>query len=195
MGHIKSALELALEKSEGITVDKGELRRKDLFNQGRTLGVKALTDGTDFLKEELIKLEKAYKPEEISAVRSGLAEALLGRIVLGIAADSQRELPRVTDLIASLTQGKSSSKMQKLVAMNQQFQEEIVQLKEAIAQQLGPALKQRAQQMARDTGAQVKFVLEKDPGYLKVLNQNLEPLKNQYSEAFEKLKNEIKSLI
>lgn len=45
MALIKSALELALERTEGLTVDKDELRRKDLFNQGRILSAKGLEEG------------------------------------------------------------------------------------------------------------------------------------------------------
>ncbi len=38
MALIKSALELALERTEGLSVDKEELRRKELFHPGPCRG-------------------------------------------------------------------------------------------------------------------------------------------------------------
>ena len=59
MGFIKSALELAMEKTEGLEVDNEELRRKELFIQGRVAAAKGLDDGADtFEKMTAIAAQK-----------------------------------------------------------------------------------------------------------------------------------------
>lgn len=192
MALIKSALELALEKTEGLTVDKEELRRKDLFNQGRVAAAKSLEEGVDFFETAIKAQEKALKKDEYHLFAEGAVENLLSRILLASDTQALGTVAKVGDLLDRITKKKAGARIEKVSALLQQYGTELGQLRQAIAQQLGPQLKARAQQ----SGANMTtYVMEKDPAYLKVLAENLEPLRAEYQAALEQIKAEVKGLL
>jgi len=192
MALIKSALELALEKTEGLSVDKEELRRKDLFNQGRVAAAKALDEGADWFESAIKSQEKALKKDEYGHFAEGASENLLSRLVLASDQLAVTTLAKVSDLMDRLTHKKAGPRLQKVGGLLQQYGTEVGQLKQAIAQQLGPQLKARAQQSGANMA---NYVMEKDPSYLKVLAENLEPLRAEYQQALDQLKVEVKGLV
>lgn len=192
MAVIKSALELALEKTEGLSVDKEELRRKDLFTQGRIAAAKGLEEGVDNFETALLAQEKALKKPEYAIFTEGAAENLLSRIVLATDPASTANLGKAGDLLDRLTKKKAGARLQKITAMLQQYGTELGQLRAAIGQQLGPQLRQRAQQQGHNPAT---YVMEKDPAYLKVLAENLEPLRAEYQQGLDAIKTEIRGLI
>ena len=191
MALIKSALELALEKTEGLSVDKEELRRKDLFNQGRVAAAKGLEEGVDTFETALGVQEKALAKGEYSLFAGGAAENLLSRVVLATDPASAATLNKVGELLERLTKKKAGPRLQKIAGLLQQYGTELGQLRQAIGQQLGPQLRQRAQQAGHNPAT---YVLEKDPAYLKVLAENLEPLRAEYQAALDALKAEVRAL-
>lgn len=192
MALIKSALELALEKTEGLSVDKDELRRKELFNQGRVAAAKGIEEGVDLFETALGGQEKALAKGEYSIFAGGAAENLLSRIVLATDPLSATTLNKVGELLERLTKKKAGPRLQKIAGLLQQYGTELGQLRQAIGQQLGPQLRQRAQQAGHNPAT---YVLEKDPAYLKVLAENLEPLRAEYQSALDALKAEVRALV
>jgi hypothetical protein len=192
MALIKSALELALERTEGLSVDKEELRRKELFNQGRVAAAKALEEGAGHLETQLAAQEKALKKDEYHLFAEGVVENLLSRIMLASDAAATAALGRAAELLDKATRGKALDGLQKISGMLQQYGTEVGQLKQAITQQLGPQLRQRAQQAGANPAT---YVMERDPAYLKVLAENLEPLRAEYQAGLDQVKAEIKALV
>jgi len=192
MALIKSALELALERTQGLSVDREELRRKELFNQGRVAAAKALEEGPDFFETSMKSQEKALKKPEYAVYAEGAAENLLSRVILASDPQTAAILVKAGELLERLTHKKAGPRLQKISGLLQQYGTEIGQLRQAISQQLGPQLRQRAQQAGVNPA---NYVLEKDPAYLKVLAENLEPLRAEYQTALDGLKTEIKDLV
>jgi hypothetical protein len=192
MALIKSALELALERTEGLTVDKEELRRKEVFNQGRIAAAKALEEGTDFFETTIKAQEKALKKDEYHLFAEGAVENLLSRILLAVDNLAQANLTKTADLLDKITHKKAGPRIEKVSGLLNQYGTEVGQLKQAIAQQLGPQLKARAQQQGVNPAT---YVMEKDPAYLKVLAENLEPLRAEYQAGLDALKAEVKALV
>jgi hypothetical protein len=192
MGLIKSALELAMEKTEGLEVDKEELRRKELFNQGRVAAAKALDDGADTFEAALAAQQKALDKKEYGLFADGAADNLLSRILLAADTASTATLTKVADLLDRLTGRRAGQHLQQISGLLQQYGTEVGQLKNAISQQLGPQLRQRAQQSGANPAT---YVMEKDPAYLKVLAENLEPLRAEYQQGLDGLKTEIRKLL
>ncbi len=191
MGLIKSALELAMEKTKGLEVDRAELRRKELFNLGRVAAAKGLDEGVDTFDATLDSQKKTLG-QEFATFASGAAENLLSRILLAADAASTASLAKVGNLLDRLTGGKAGQHLQQIASLLQQYGTEVGQLKNAISQQLGPQLRQRAQQSGANPAT---YVMEKDPAYLKVLAENLEPLRAEYQQALDGLKTEISKLV
>jgi len=192
MGFIKSALELAMEKTEGLQVDKEELRRKELFNQGRVAAAKALDEGADTFDAALASQKKTLDAKEYATFADGAADNLLSRILLASDAVAAATLNKTAELIDRLTAGKAGQHLQQMSGLLQQYGTEVGQLKQAIGQQLGPQLRQRAQQSGANPAT---YNMEKDPAYLKVLAENLEPLRAEYQQALDQLKAEVRKLL
>lgn len=192
MALIKSALELALEKTQGLKVDKEELRRKELFNQGRVAAAKSLDEGAVFFETAIKTQQKALNKDEFHLFAEGAVENLLSRILLASDTLAQNTLTKVGDLLDRITNKKAAGRIEKIGAMMQQYGTEVGQLRQAITQQLGPQLKARAQQSGANMAT---YVMERDPAYLKVLAENLEPLRTEYQTALDQLKAEIKNLV
>lgn len=191
MSLIKSAYELAMEKTQGLTVDKEALKREASFKKGRGLGMKALTEGVEYFSKEwaVLRDEKDGVKEE---ARRGVLEAFLSTLSLKVYPEGdlgpQYPLGALLEALNGKKPGKALEQVQELLA---QFREDAAQLKGAIIQQLGPRLKQRAEQMAAQAGVQMKYVMERDPEFLKVLNQNLDKLREQYQPHLDQFKAEL----
>ena len=192
MALIKSALELALEKTEGLSVDKDELRRKDLFNKGRVAAAKGLEEGAETFAAGLKDSMQEMKGSDWAAFQSGIAENLVSRIHLAFETPAFKELEKVASLFELLTANKSRNILQALGALFQQYGQEVTQLRTAISQQLGPQLRQRAQQQGANPA---QYVLERDPAYLKVLAENLDPLRAEYQQKLDDAKAELRKLV
>jgi hypothetical protein len=192
MGLIKSALELAMEKTEGLEVDKEELRRKELFNQGRVASAKALDEGADTFEAALASQKKTLDKKDYVPFAEGAADNLLSRILLASDTVAAATLNKVADLLDRLTGQRAGQHLQQISGLLQQYGTEVGQLKTAIGQQLGPQLRQRAQQAGANPAT---YVMEKDPAYLKVLAENLEPLRAEYQQALDGLKAEIRKAL
>jgi len=192
MALIKSALELALEKTVGLSVDKEELRRKELFNLGRVAAAKGLEEGADTFETALHNQEKSLDKAEYAVFAGGAAENLLSRVVLAIDPGTAATIVKVGDLLDRLTKKKAGARIEKISGLLQQYGTELGQLRQAIGTQLGPQLRQRAQQAGLNPAT---YVMEKDPAYLKVLAENLEPLRAEYAQALDALKAEVRTLV
>lgn len=191
MGFIKSALELAMEKTEGLQVDKAQLRRDELYRQGRGIGARMVQDGVQGLAQAL-KGTPCQDKTESQSLKQGVLDSLLANMTFTAQMDSATALPTgLKEAMEALGVKGAEPLVQTLEQLRDQFLEDLQQLKEALAQQLGPRLKQRAEQMAAQAGVQYRFVLEKDPDYIKVLNQNLERARAHYQPALEELKQQI----
>ena len=122
-------------------------------------------------------------------------EAWLSTFTLKIIPEGDKTILPLDSLMDILT-GKSSSEiLSQIKELLDQFQQDAIQLKTAIIQQLGPRLKQRAEQMAAQSGTAMRYVMERDPEFVKVMNQNLEKLREQYLPHLEMFKKNLTDLL
>ncbi len=193
MGEIKAAWELAMERSEGLSVDKEEIKKKELFQKGRALGLKSLDNDLEWLKSEITVLNSYSSPEKASFLQ-GCVEALLSnyQLLLSTQVQPSQKIPEIFKTLTGKDAEKSFSQLTQVVT---QFTEELERLREAILKQMGPRLQQRAEQVARQQGVPLQYAMERDPEYLKVFNQNLEMIRSQYSDYLEKIKVEVRSFV
>ena len=79
MSKIKSALELALEKTADISIDREAIRRDARVQEGRVLAGRYLSEPQDVdLKKALSEADK----KDREGIREGLAESLLANLTL-----------------------------------------------------------------------------------------------------------------
>ena len=194
MSLIKSALEIALEKSQDLKIDKEELRRKDLYKSARTLGGQALTEseGSEKLKSTLKEKKASLSKEDYQLLKEGVLESLLNPVSLSMNAEDPTELDRLFASLAHLCSGNNSVLRSSLEQVLKQFQAELLQLRDAIESQLGPKLRQRAEQLAMQTGQRVNYAPERDPDFIRIYNQHVEQLKEHYQQSLDQIKSQIK---
>jgi len=193
MSLIKSALEIAMEKSQDLKVDKDELQRQELYKKARALGGQALldSDGPDKLAQSLQEKKKELDRKSLEIFRQGVLESLLNRISLSLNVEDPTEIERLFLSLDHTCSRKVSPMRSPLEQLLKQYQEEILGLRDAIEAQLGPRLRQRAEQMAMQTGQRANYSPERDPDFIRIFNQNLEQLKEHYQKSLDQIKADI----
>ncbi|PKL05722.1 MAG: hypothetical protein CVV53_08020 [Spirochaetae bacterium HGW-Spirochaetae-9] len=205
MALIKSALELALERTKNLEVDEIAIEANRIRMEGRRTAGKFLDDpescnlvsaisGVDTLNRELfrksvfdvlcaqIQLPGVYfDAGKITVIGTGLgtlAAAAPGRSkAAGTAAEKQ---------VASM--------MQQISAFLTKYQEEVKRVEQAIRSQWAPKLKEKERQMAARMGQEIRLDPMADPEFAAFYKKNVEGLKASYGDALEQAKLEISAI-
>ncbi len=196
MAHIKSALELALEKTEGIKINKDEIRLKEIQNKGRTAASEFLF-GNKTTAEELSEAVGKYRKKEKEAFREGIIKTFLSNITLPKNGNFTELADKITEGLSVLTKDKKQVGvfMEQLKSFFSKYMENREDLTEAAKAQYQPRLRQKEQELARQTGQQVQLTPEQDPEFMEFLKQNLARLDEQYSMSLKQFKDELKRFI
>jgi len=196
MAQIKTAVELALERTQGLKSDRAGIEAQEARRTGRVLGARFLEDPSQTdLKKELSKLPKSQE----KAAREGAVEALLARIQLPRDKDSLPPLQAVAAGLGALSPGLGADKRalaiaKDLQAFMERYLEDASQMEEGLARQYAPKLRQKEQEMSRRTGQDVRIDPRRDPEFLALLSRGMGQLKGQYQEALDRAKEDMKAM-
>ena len=193
MTFIKSALELALEKTEGIKSDKTALTAAEAKDEGKKLASSFFLDP----KTDLAGALKNIPPERLSAVKEGIFSVILANLILPREEEDIKSLDPVIAALEILLKDKSHIKTLKtqLTGFYKQWLNDKKQLDENLRQQLGPILKQKEMQLARQLGRAVRIDPRTDPDYMKAYNKNMGQLESHYSGALAQAKEDIAAMM
>lgn len=192
MGQIKSALELALERTQNIQGDKSSLEAKELKEEGMKL-FQQIIEHPDF---DPIKKIEQFPKEKRSLVLKGLFQVTLNRIQLPNSELALQDLPVLERAMASLVgKPKVASEIRThLEELFSQYLGDRDQMVEAVIQQYTPVLRQKEQQIAQQTGQRVQLTPEQDPEFQKFLKKNLDRLDQQYQQGTDHLRDQLTQL-
>lgn len=186
MSHIKSALEIALERTADIKSDASVGKKRELNNCGKKLA-------SDFLSDnDLSAFKKAfgkYKHEEKDLVFEGVLKLFLARIQLPSDEAEKEKVLLVGQGLEVLLPHKGMSEL--FQSVNQVFSrylEAQKQLEEALTQQFMPKLRQKQKELEKRLGQQIELSPSQDPEFVQSLNRNLEALKDQYLQSVDEIK-------
>ncbi|MFO8063754.1 MAG: DUF6657 family protein [Spirochaetota bacterium] len=189
MGEIKSALELALEKTKDVKTDPKTVEAHEHRNIGKRLATR-LQEESDFdLKKEL----KQYSGEQRAWVEEGLFQVVLTSISLPTA---EEELERVEPLRAGLAVILGNTKelqylFQQLHSLLKQYLDNRKELIESIRNQYSQRMRQREEQLSKQYGTQVQMDPASDPEFSKALQDNLGRLREQYEGVLDQVRDEL----
>lgn len=189
MSEIKSALEIALERTRDVEANKEALEANTYATEGK----KAVSK---FLSEENVNLGElldGFDKKHLSHVKEGAIQALLANLKLP--ADEM-------SLLQSKKAGKGfhalvsdSKHLGKLLNQMEQFLADFLQERkrvvEAVYQKFEPILRQKEQAMSQQLGAKVKIDPVMDPDYQKLLRDNLTILEDRYAQVLGQVKQEL----
>jgi hypothetical protein len=192
MGIIKSALEIALERTQGVEADKEALEANRFITEGK----KAVSR---FLSEEAVELKAllgGYKGKEAGWVREGMFQALSANVRLPfdeMALLGAKKAAKGFQALAS-----DPKKLARLSGQMEQFLEDYLverrRLVEAVEKKYAPTLRQKEEEMSRQMGQRVRIDPAMDPQFQKLLRDNLAVLEERYSEVLEQVRQELRKL-
>ncbi|MDR0600274.1 MAG: hypothetical protein LBG84_09395 [Treponema sp.] len=178
MGRIKSALEIALERTEQVRGDKSSIGLFEAKQRGKRLANQYLAGETDSLEAEL----KKAAGEEREALRSGCFDVLVTQITLPEREEELRRLEAVGKGLAAVTGDKRFPALyQRFMETAAQYMEDAAQFDEGIKRQYAPKLRQKEEELARRLGQAVRLDPFQDPEFVALYNQHKAMLKDHYA--------------
>jgi len=192
MSVIKSAWEIALEKTQDIHVNSEKIARNEKIQEGRKLAAAFLNDEEKTV-EEVQKQVKTYKGQDKELIMKGLVTALLDNISLPQTEGYKHGFQKVQELTMIIGDKKLSALVGQLGQFFDQYLAQIKQMTEKAKQQYQPRLEQKQEQLRAQYGDDIVLQPEQDPDFLKMLNQALKQLDAQYGQAITQAKEEIRN--
>ena len=196
MAIIKSAWELALEKTASLEVDPVKIQRDVKIKEGRQIAANFLLD-IDVSQEDTQKKYDAYPKEEKQTIREGMALTLLSNLALPRTPLFKEGFPQLLALGSIIAEG--DEQITALLSQVQEFftqyltnQEDLI---ERMKQQFGPHLEQKEAQMRQQYGPNFVLRPEQDPEFMKLLDKNLAQLDEQYGTILDQAKDQMKELL
>lgn len=192
MGEIKSALELALERTKDIKGDPDAYRRSEAEKDGKRLYAK-VRNGEDV---DIAAALKEQPKERRGWVRQGLFDVALGNLTLP-QTEADLAVIDTTERVLSVL-AKDAGVLRELLGQVRQFFSQYLddrkQLTDGLTRQFEQRLKQKEQQMAQQYGRPVKLDPMQDPEFARALQGNMEHLDGQYRNALDEVYNHLRSM-
>ncbi len=208
MAVIKSALELALERTKDLQIDEAVQKANNAKLEGRKAAGKFLEapDSVDF-KVILNTIDAAQRQTFLSAVLEVLLahvqlpstsggidteklESLKGAILslcgLSSKFNSERETKMAQQQVRSL--------FQQIIQFLGQYGEEIQRVEQAIRNQWAPKFREKERQLAAQLGQSVRIDPMSDPEFADFYRKNIDAMHKNYASALEEAKAQLSAL-
>ncbi len=180
MARIKSAWELALEKTKDIEIDENKYKAGVLEKEGMALAGKFLND-TQMSEDELATKYNGYSEQDLPTVKKGVVNTIFSN--LGLPSDNLYEL-RFERLVT-------------LVALVAEQGSQAVSTIRQIGDLFGQFIQHRQDFISR-MQEQIKQAMQENPEqvnsnqYTQLIQQNLKKLDAQYQGALDNAKEALK---
>lgn len=195
MSKIRSAWEIALEKTENIEVDRDKLRREENIRKARSLAGSFLNGDEQMTASDL---EKQYAEiEDQSAAREGIKLSLMQNITLSTEEDVTNRYEKLLALASLISKGNAGvmDLINQIISFLRQYPQHRKQLVEQLKQHFAPMLEQKAAQLKEKYGQDVPLSAENDPEFLKIAQQNLDQLAKQYEDTLKDAKEKLEAVL
>ena len=193
MGKIKSAWEIALEKTASIELDKERYQHDADVDKARRIAGSYLIDD-ESSREETEK--------ELSGIDRGIVREALRTTVLQSLSLPQDEIldDRYERLsfLASLASGDDPSVMDlmgQIIGFLRQYPKHRKDLVEKMKVQYEPMLAEKEERLRAQYGQNIKLKAENDKEFIELATKNLERLQDQYEKSLQGAKEQLRSLL
>jgi hypothetical protein len=191
MGRIKSALEIALERTESVKSDKTSIDQFEARQKGKKLANEFLEDPKKSLEEGIKKTPQ----DQQAPLKQGILDVLIAQITLPASRD---DIPRIEaagkGLQTIIGDSRFAALYKQLSGALTQYLDETEQYDQAIRRQYAPKLRQKEEELARRLGRQVQIDPLQDPEFVAFYNQNMNALKGNYQAAVDQVREQAMSL-
>lgn len=195
MARIKSALELALERTQDVQGDRAKLDEYEEKQRGRKVYVQ-LAENSAMTADEVKKAMTAASTRNVKWVEEGFLDALIGNLTLPNEQIDIQRLPLLKKGFEVIVKDRKrlSGIFEQLQQFFSQFLTNKQQIIEQLRKQFEPRLRRKEQELAQRTGRNVHLDPSQDPEFAAALNDNLSALQEQYSEVLERVRQELTSM-
>jgi len=192
VGEIKSALELALERTSDVQGDRKSIEAHEHRQVGKRMLSRIGEDPNIDIKKEL----KGYSKEQIRWIKEGLYEVSKSAIALPA---SEEEMGRVKTVRTALEQVIKDTRsvnylFDQVEQIFSQYLQNRQQLIENLRQQYSERAQQRQEELSKQYGSQVRVDPAADPEFQNALQQNLGQLQQQYQGVVDQVRQELDRL-
>ncbi len=188
MGKIKTALEIALERTQSIKSDKSTIEHFEAKQEGTRLANTFLENSEDnpkFLEDAV----KKAPPDRKTGIKEGVFETLLARIALPVTKDDEKTLRTVGQgLRAVISNNAFHAVYKQLLDVLAHYLEESAQYDKALREQYEPRLRQKEAELEKRYGQRVRLDALQDPEFAVFYKQNMDALKENYQAAVDQVK-------
>ncbi|MDR1596858.1 MAG: hypothetical protein LBR99_04045 [Treponema sp.] len=191
MGRIKSALELALERTEGVKGDKGSIDQFEAKQRGKRLANGFLENPKDGLEGEL----KKCSGEELEALKQGIFDVLIAQVTLPVTKDDEKRIEAAgKGLQAVIGDPRFGALYKQFLQALSKYLNEMAQYDEAIRRQYAPKLRQKEEELSRRLGRHIQIDPFQDPEFVTFYNQNMNALKGNYQTLVDQVREQAAEL-
>jgi hypothetical protein len=187
MGRIKSALEIAMERTESVKSDKATIEQYDAKQRGKKLA-------NEFLADPGINLEEEFKKapgDQLASFKQGLFDVLAAQITLPVTPEDKKRVEAAgKGLQTVIGGGRFASMYKQLIQAVSQYLDQAAQYEEAIQRQYAPKLRQKEEELSRRMGREVRIDPFQDPEFIAFYNQNINALKGNYEAPINQFREE-----
>ncbi len=189
MGEIRSAIDIAMEKTAHIEGDPATAAHRELKNDGKR-GANEFLEKAD--PDVFIKLLDGKNQEQATMIREGAVSILLAALRLP---ELEQDLAR-TELVgkgldAFLPGSGVAALFGQVGQILKQYLGEKEHLKQSLEQQFMPKLRQKQQEMSRRYGQTIPMELHQDPEYVAALSKNKRVLEERYEAVLDEVRDRI----
>lgn len=196
MAKIKSALELALEKTENIAGDPEKIRKSELEKEGKKIMGAYLFDYATGLEELKSSYEKVAEIDQ-PVVHEQMIETLLTNISLPqdeLYVESLGRVKKAVEYLADESEEITDLFIQ-VDHLYQQYLQDREQLLDMAKQQYEPRRKQKEEQLSQQMGRPIQIQAEQDPDFIKMLEANYKRLEDNYQQDIAQIKEHLRTFI
>lgn len=193
MGRIKSALEIALEKTENMEINEDRIRHNSVIDQIRRLAGSFITndeESIDSLKEKL----SSFSKEDL---REALGETIVNSIVLpqddtGL----EEKKARILALISIAFPGEETASYYNSVTTELgEYPKNKEDLVSRLKEQIEPMLREKEKAMREKYGESVHLSIENDKEAMAMVKNYIDRLNEQYNGMLSEAKSGMKELL
>ena len=190
MGVIKTALEIALEKTEKVKSDKSSINQYEARQKGIKIANAFLTEELD-IAGELKKTPAADR----ESVKQGIFDVLVTQIALPACEENVTRMEKLgKGLSVVIKSGEFSEMYRHLLQILSQYMEESAHCEQMVQQQYAPKLRKKEEELSRRLGREIRIDPLQDPEYVTFYNQHMNTLKSNYEPIVEQVKEEARRM-
>ncbi len=193
MGEIKSALEIALERTNSVKSDKTLIIKQNAEEEGKKLGARFLSDTEPIDTDTLKEIIKKTGSEELPFLKKGISKILLSYLKLPVDEIENGTLNKIREGLILLSDKKKEITyiFSQIEAFFSQYIQNRQDLTESLKHQFSSRLHEKEELLKEQLGKDVHIRMEDDREYQEHLHKAVSRLKEQYSQAFAKVKEEL----